>query len=149
MDSQAATRGLAGSWVKTLVWAAIGGFRIQPDSGWMPGVKARQRGMLFLNSALLRTERRAGAWPEERDRPDRLAPGPGVRLPVTYIGETRLRIDFYRRLALAQSPAQVKQLENELRDRFGKFGEEVRTLLLVTELLFSPRVTVVPVRKPF
>jgi transcription-repair coupling factor (superfamily II helicase) len=57
-----------------------------------------------------------------------------ARLPVGYIGETRLRIDFYRRLALAQTPAQVKQLENELRDRFGKFGEEVRTLLLVTEI---------------
>jgi transcription-repair coupling factor (superfamily II helicase) len=57
-----------------------------------------------------------------------------ARLPMSYIGETRLRIDFYRRLALAQTPAHVKQLENELRDRFGKFGEEVRTLLLVTEI---------------
>jgi transcription-repair coupling factor (superfamily II helicase) len=57
-----------------------------------------------------------------------------ARLPASYIGETRLRIDFYRRLALAQTPAQVKQLENELRDRFGKFGQEVRTLLLVTEI---------------
>jgi transcription-repair coupling factor (superfamily II helicase) len=28
----------------------------------------------------------------------------------------------------------VKELEQELRDRFGKFGEEVRTLLLVTEI---------------
>jgi transcription-repair coupling factor (superfamily II helicase) len=57
-----------------------------------------------------------------------------ARLPSTYIGETRLRIDFYRRLAMAQNPGQVKEIETELRDRFGKFGEEVRTLLLVTEV---------------
>jgi len=57
-----------------------------------------------------------------------------ARLSATYIGETRLRIDFYRRLALAETPKQVKDLEAELRDRFGKFGEPVRALLLVTEI---------------
>ncbi|HEY4247539.1 MAG TPA: transcription-repair coupling factor [Lacunisphaera sp.] len=57
-----------------------------------------------------------------------------ARLPAGYIGETRLRIDFYRRLAMVENPAQVKQIEAELRDRFGKFGEEVRALLLVTEI---------------
>jgi transcription-repair coupling factor (superfamily II helicase) len=57
-----------------------------------------------------------------------------ARLPSGYIGETRLRIDFYRRLAMVENPGQVKLIEAELRDRFGKFGEEVRALLLVTEL---------------
>ncbi len=57
-----------------------------------------------------------------------------ARLPSSYIGETRLRIDFYRRLAMAENPKQVRDLETELRDRFGKFGEEVRALLLVTEI---------------
>ncbi|MBI2815296.1 MAG: transcription-repair coupling factor [Opitutae bacterium] len=57
-----------------------------------------------------------------------------ARLPTAYIGETRLRIDFYRRLAMAESPKQVKDIEAELRDRFGKFGEPVRALLLVTEI---------------
>ncbi len=57
-----------------------------------------------------------------------------ARLTPDYIGETRLRIDFYRRLAMAESPKQVKDLEQELRDRFGKFGEPVRALLLVTEI---------------
>jgi transcription-repair coupling factor (superfamily II helicase) len=57
-----------------------------------------------------------------------------ARLPATYIGETRLRIDFYRRLALAETPQQVKELEAELRDRFGKFDAPVRALLLVTEI---------------
>ncbi len=57
-----------------------------------------------------------------------------ARLPSAYIGETRLRIDVYRRLAMAESPAKVKEIENELRDRFGKFGDEVRALLLITEI---------------
>jgi transcription-repair coupling factor (superfamily II helicase) len=57
-----------------------------------------------------------------------------ARLPACYIAETRLRIDFYRRLALAETPAQLKQIEGDLRDRFGKFGPEVRALLLVTEI---------------
>ena len=57
-----------------------------------------------------------------------------ARLPASYIAETRLRIDFYRRLALAGSPAALKELETELRDRFGKFGPEVRALLAVTEI---------------
>jgi transcription-repair coupling factor (superfamily II helicase) len=57
-----------------------------------------------------------------------------ARLPASYIAETRLRIDFYRRLALAETPAQLKQIEGDLRDRFGKFGPDVRALLLVTEI---------------
>jgi transcription-repair coupling factor (superfamily II helicase) len=57
-----------------------------------------------------------------------------ARLPSTYIGETRLRIDFYRRLAMAESPKHLKEIEAELRDRFGKFGEPVKALLLVTEI---------------
>nr|MBP6508024.1 transcription-repair coupling factor [Opitutaceae bacterium] len=56
------------------------------------------------------------------------------RIPGTYIGETRLRIDFYRRLALAESTLRLKEIEAELRDRFGKFGDEVKALLLVTEI---------------
>ncbi len=55
-------------------------------------------------------------------------------LPIDYIAETRLRIDFYRRLALAKTPAQVKQLGAELRDRFGKYNEKVRALLAITEI---------------
>ena len=57
-----------------------------------------------------------------------------ARLPVAYIGETRLRLDLYRRLALAGSPTQLKEIEAELGDRFGKFGDEVRALLQVTAI---------------
>jgi len=57
-----------------------------------------------------------------------------ARVPTTYITETRLRIDVYRRLAIAENLAQVRQVETDLKDRFGTFGEEVRALLLVTEI---------------
>ncbi len=57
-----------------------------------------------------------------------------ARIPPTYLAETRLRIDFYRKLALADSTAALKQAETDLRDRFGKFGDDVRALLLVTEI---------------
>jgi transcription-repair coupling factor (superfamily II helicase) len=57
-----------------------------------------------------------------------------ARVPSAYITETRLRIDVYRRLAIAENLAQVRQVETDLKDRFGAFGEEVRALLLVTEI---------------
>jgi transcription-repair coupling factor (superfamily II helicase) len=57
-----------------------------------------------------------------------------ARIPFAYIGETRLRIDFYRRLALAENPERLRAIESELRDRFGQFGDEVRALLLVNEI---------------
>jgi len=55
-------------------------------------------------------------------------------LPASYIAETRLRIDFYRRLALAGSPSALKEIAAELRDRFGKFGEPVKALIALTEI---------------
>ncbi|MSU23449.1 MAG: transcription-repair coupling factor [Opitutus sp.] len=57
-----------------------------------------------------------------------------ARIPSNYLGETRLRIDFYRKLAMADALPVLKQIEADLRDRFGKFGDEVKALLLVTEI---------------
>lgn len=57
-----------------------------------------------------------------------------ARIPANYITETRLRIDLYRRLALAETPARIKELAEEMTDRFGKFGDEVKALLTVTEI---------------
>jgi transcription-repair coupling factor (superfamily II helicase) len=57
-----------------------------------------------------------------------------ARIPSGYIGEARLRIDIYRRLAMADSRDAVRQIEAELKDRFGKPGPEVRTLLQVIEI---------------
>lgn len=74
-------------------------------------------------SALKQAEREAGEFAKIQ-----------ARLPAGYIGEARLRIDFYRRLAMAENVEAVRAIEAELRDRFGKFGPEVRALLLVTEI---------------
>ncbi|TAG33360.1 MAG: transcription-repair coupling factor [Verrucomicrobia bacterium] len=57
-----------------------------------------------------------------------------ARLPVAYIGETRLRLDLYRRLALAGSAEALREIEAELTDRFGKIDEEVRALLQITAI---------------
>jgi len=57
-----------------------------------------------------------------------------ARIPSAYIGETRLRIDAYRRLAMAGSVEAVRQIEAELKDRFGRPGPEARALLQVTEI---------------
>jgi transcription-repair coupling factor (superfamily II helicase) len=57
-----------------------------------------------------------------------------ARIPSNYIAETRLRIDFYRKMAMADGLATLKQIEADLRDRFGKFGDEIRALLLITEI---------------
>ena len=57
-----------------------------------------------------------------------------ARIPPAYLSETRLRIDFYRKLAMADSLPALKLVESELRDRFGKFGDDVRALLLITEV---------------
>ncbi|MBS0632506.1 MAG: transcription-repair coupling factor [Verrucomicrobia bacterium] len=57
-----------------------------------------------------------------------------ARIPASYLAETRLRIDFYRKLAMADSLARLKEIEADLTDRFGKFGNEVKALLLITEI---------------
>jgi len=82
--------------------------------------------------------RRQDRYTALKDAEDK-AVGPDIgrvqaRIPASYVGETRLRIDFYRKLAMADSRETVRQIEAELRDRFGKPPAEVRTLLQVTEI---------------
>jgi transcription-repair coupling factor (superfamily II helicase) len=82
--------------------------------------------------------RREDGYTALKDAEDQAA-GAGVariqaRIPAAYIGETRLRIDLYRKLAMADSAQALRGIEAELADRFGKPVPEVRTLLLVTEI---------------
>jgi transcription-repair coupling factor (superfamily II helicase) len=82
--------------------------------------------------------RREDGYTALKDAEDK-AGGPDIgriqaRIPGSYVGETRLRIDFYRRLAMADSRDAVRQIEADLKDRFGKPPPEVRTLLQVTEI---------------
>jgi transcription-repair coupling factor (superfamily II helicase) len=54
--------------------------------------------------------------------------------PATYIAEARHRIDLYRKLAQAADPAALRDLKNELRDRFGPLPPAAQLLLKATEL---------------
>lgn len=58
----------------------------------------------------------------------------GAVIPQTYITDPVQRIEIYRKLALATSPAELRQLECELRDRFGPIPPEVSLLLQIAEL---------------
>jgi transcription-repair coupling factor (superfamily II helicase) len=55
-------------------------------------------------------------------------------LPATYIADTRLRLDQYRRLAMAATPGEVKALAAALRNRFGPWPESVEALVKLTEI---------------
>lgn len=57
-----------------------------------------------------------------------------ARIPERYLDETRLRIDFYRQLALAEDATQIDEIEASLKDRFGPLPEPVVALLLATRI---------------
>jgi transcription-repair coupling factor (superfamily II helicase) len=50
-------------------------------------------------------------------------------IPADYVADVELRLNTYRRVAAAKSPADVVELEAELVDRFGPIPEEVEHLL--------------------
>jgi transcription-repair coupling factor (superfamily II helicase) len=54
-----------------------------------------------------------------------------AHLPHDYITGERLRLDAYRRLASAQTDAEVEAIRAELRDRFGELPQAVENLLAV------------------
>ncbi|MGO9243231.1 MAG: transcription-repair coupling factor [Verrucomicrobiia bacterium] len=57
-----------------------------------------------------------------------------ARIPNNYISDTRLRIQAYRKIALALEQADVKALRREFRDRFGKIPREVEILMQCAEV---------------
>lgn len=57
-----------------------------------------------------------------------------ARIPATYLEETRLRIDLYRRLAMAETPKAIRELQADMLDRFGKYPPEVEALLRLSEI---------------
>jgi len=54
--------------------------------------------------------------------------------PVSYIAESRHRIEMYRKLAQADDAAALRSLKEELRDRFGPLPPAAELLLKATEL---------------
>ncbi len=55
-------------------------------------------------------------------------------IPQDYIGETRTRFNIYQRLAKAESSDTVREIGEEMVDRFGEQPEEVVNLLYIAEL---------------
>ena len=76
-----------------------------------------------------------------------LAAGPAKLLPafipVSYIGDSALRIQAYRNVAEITSKEQLQRVGREWRDRFGKWPAAVDNLLLLNEIkLFAARARV-------
>jgi transcription-repair coupling factor (superfamily II helicase) len=57
-----------------------------------------------------------------------------AHLPEEYVPESALRLRLYRRLADLTTDAQVDEIEQELKDRFGAPPEEVRHLIYLLRL---------------
>jgi len=64
-----------------------------------------------------------------------LAPGKSPAfIPAGYIGETRARLQAYRKLAEVETSEELKALRADLRDRFGPLPEGVENLLALAGL---------------
>ncbi len=55
-------------------------------------------------------------------------------IPEDYIADTELRLNLYRQIAAVQTLADVRNLEDELIDRFGDFPEEVEPVFALIRL---------------
>jgi transcription-repair coupling factor (superfamily II helicase) len=55
-------------------------------------------------------------------------------LPTDYVADTELRLNLYRQIAGVETLARAGDLEDELRDRFGDYPEEVEHLFALIRL---------------
>jgi transcription-repair coupling factor (superfamily II helicase) len=55
-------------------------------------------------------------------------------IPLSYIAHTSLRIQAYRHLAEVTTLEQLRRLQRDWRDRFGKFPAAVANLFLLTQI---------------
>ncbi len=57
-----------------------------------------------------------------------------ARIPPRYLKETRLRIEVYRQLAMAQDLASIEEIDRSLVDRYGPYPDTVKALLQVCRI---------------
>ena len=75
---------------------------------------------------------------------------PGAResapafIPSAYIGESRTRIQAYRKLAGVSSGEQLNALRKDWRDRFGPVPEAVENLILLSEIKIAATTRKIP-----
>ncbi len=55
-------------------------------------------------------------------------------IPQSFIHETKLRIEFYRKLASAAELAEVKEIRASMKDRFGKIPDETEALIRISAI---------------
>ncbi|MFP4054122.1 MAG: transcription-repair coupling factor [Phycisphaerae bacterium] len=60
--------------------------------------------------------------------------GVDAYIPPSYIPSERQRMEIYRRLAKCAAPEDIKQLQDDLTDAYGKFPPSVETLLDLAEI---------------
>jgi transcription-repair coupling factor (superfamily II helicase) len=70
---------------------------------------------------------------EEKDTEAKKVQKVGAFIPLKYISESQHRIDIYRKLAVSDQTG-LRELKQELRDRFGPLPDEMELLLKVSEL---------------
>ncbi|MDH5769626.1 MAG: helicase-related protein, partial [Nitrospirota bacterium] len=61
-------------------------------------------------------------------------------IPENYIDDITLRLSIYRKIALSKTDEDIKALEIEMEDRFGKLPEEVKNLLDIIRLKIRARL---------
>jgi transcription-repair coupling factor (superfamily II helicase) len=83
----------------------------------------------LLNEAVaeLQGQRRVAA------RPVRVDARIDAYVPQQYVGSEALRIDIHRRLALAETDDELRELEAALEDRYGPLPDPVRNLFAIQE----------------
>ena len=87
--------------------------------------------MRLLSQAV--EEVRSGA-PALEDGPVSLDLPMTALIPEDYVADTELRLNLYRQIAAVATLEEVGQLDDELRDRFGDFPEEVEHLFALIRL---------------
>ena len=80
------------------------------------------------------TKKQAGARLKEIKHASRITHSASAYIPFRYIADARQRIEIYRKLAQATDQAGLRNLKQELRDRFGPLPPPLELLLRVAEL---------------
>lgn len=70
----------------------------------------------------------------EEDRTPSLNLEMDAYIPENYISDPRQKMDAYKRLAALETSAELKQMEEELKDRYGDLPQALRSLLEAVEI---------------
>jgi len=70
-----------------------------------------------------------------------------AHFPEDYIPDMKQRLEMYKRLMSSKDFAQLLDVEEEVRDRYGKFPQEARNIVLIAELkLIATRLRVTQIQ---